>query len=161
MVKYSIITLFIVSSLFSQAIKRTVNVNIHRSVVVGIMGASDTEVTDFGFGITIPFSRYIGITAGLCGLGLGGYDVYRPIMAGKVGFIEMFSTKYISPYSTQFLQLGFFRKKQESDVNCFLTINIGIEFFSNFSMSPFIEGGNVIGVEHWALRAGGGLRFSF
>jgi hypothetical protein len=158
MVKYSIITLLIVSCLFSQAIKRTANVNIHRSVEVGIMGASDTEVTDFGFGITIPFSRYIGITAGLCGLGSGGYDVYRPIMAVEVGFIEMFSTKYISPYSTQFLQLGFFRK---SDMNCFLTINIGIEFFSNFSMSPFIEGGTVIGVEHMALRGGGGLRFSF
>jgi hypothetical protein len=160
MVKYSIITLLIVSSLFSHAIKRTVNVNIHRSVAIGIIGVSDIEVTDFGLGIITPLSRYIGINVGLCGLGLGGYDVYRPIIAGEVGFVEMLSTKYISPYSTQFLQLGFFSKEEKSDANCFLAINIGIEFFSNFTVNPFIEGGYVIGIEHWAIR-GGGIRFSF
>jgi hypothetical protein len=79
MVKYSIITLLIVSNLFSYAIKRTANVNIHRSVAIGITGVSDTEVTYFGLGIITPLSRYIGINAGLFGIGLGGYDVYRPI----------------------------------------------------------------------------------
>lgn len=161
MVRYSITISLIVSGVFSYSIKQTININVHRSVAIGIIGVSDTKITDFGLGMSIPLSHHVGLQAGLCGLGSSSNDVYRPTIAGEIGFIEMLLTKYISPYSTQCIQSGFFRKGAESNANCFLTINIGIEFLSNYLMNLFIEGGTVVGVEHWTIRGGGGVRLSF
>ncbi|MCK4575877.1 hypothetical protein KAU34_05685 [candidate division WOR-3 bacterium] len=161
MIRIGLILSLIVNILFSYGIRRTINLNIHRSVAIGVIGISDTEVTDFGLGMVLPLSRYIGLQTGICGFGYGSDNVYRAIIGGEIGFIEMFSTKYISPYSTQYLQLGFFKKDAESPANCFLNIMIGIELFSDYLLSPYVEGGYVLGVDHFAIRSGGGLRFSF
>jgi hypothetical protein len=161
MMKIGIILLLIINTLYSYGIKRSVNINIHKTVAVGIFGADDLETTAFGVGMRLPLSRVVGINVGLCGLSVGGYDIYKPVIAGEAGFIEMFSTKYISAYSSQILQPGLFKKEQESNFNCFLAVNVGVEFLSGLPISPFIEGGYIIGMEQFAIRGGGGLRYSF
>ena len=165
MMRFGIILLLITNTLYPYGIKRSVNINIHKAVAVGIIGADDLETTTFGVGMHLPLSRNVGINVGLCGLSVGGYDIYKPLIAGEAGFIEIFSTKYISVYSSQILQTGLFKKERESNFNCFLAINVGIEFLSGLPISPFIEGGYIFsylaGMEQFAIRGGGGLRYSF
>lgn len=161
MMKFGIILLLVVNTLHSHGIKRSVNINIHKTVAVGIFGADDLETTTFGGCVCLPLSRIVGINVGLCGLSVGGYDIYKPLIAGEAGFIEMLSSKYISAYSSQILQPGLFKKEQESNLNCFLAVNVGVEFLSGLPISPFIEGGYIIGMEQFAICGGGGLRYSF
>jgi hypothetical protein len=165
MIKFGIILLLITNIIYPYGIKRSVNIAIHKAVAVGIFGADDLETTTFGIGMRLPISRIVGINVGLCGLSVGGYDIYKPLIAGEAGIIEMLSTKYISLYSSQVFQPGLFRKERESNFNCFLAINVGIEFLSVLPISPFIEGGYIFsylaGMEQFAIRGGGGLRYSF
>jgi hypothetical protein len=150
----------LVNVLFSYSIGRSINVNVHRSYALGVIGAEDTKTIDVGLGIDSPLSTYIGFHAGICGLGSGG-DVYKPVIAGEVGLIELYSTEYISPYAVQYLQPGIYDKDDGLSVNYFFNIGIGVEFFSKYPVKPFVEAGFSMGIDHLAERFGGGMRFSF
>lgn len=161
MTKYIIFLLSIINLTYPYGIKRSIDANIHKTVTIGIFGADDVESITFGVGMHLPLSGLLGLNFGVCGLSIGGEDVYTPLLVGEVGLSEMLSTKYISLFSTQNLQPGLYKKDQENKLSFSLNASVGLELFSGYSINPYFEAGFLVGYEQFALRGGAGLKYSF
>ncbi|HEX7318881.1 MAG TPA: hypothetical protein VF399_00815 [bacterium] len=132
-------------------------------------GASATgNFAVIGIGTTAPYFRYMGLSASVFGIALGE-DQTSLGVAGRIGFIEMIPTKYVSPYFVQNVMLDFSTSGGDSYTNLFLEGGLGIEFLTSYYVSPFIEGS--FGWEHSDLfgfslntigiSVRGGVKFSW
>jgi len=118
-------------------------------------------------GTTVPYNRYIGINAGIAGI-LMGEDQTSFVVAGKIGFMEMIPTPYVSPYFNEMITLTSITSGGYSSTDLGLGVGVGLEFLSNFYVSPFIGGGFAWEYmkDYGTLNAlditvGGGIRFSW
>ncbi|MGB9722149.1 MAG: hypothetical protein ACPL28_11815, partial [bacterium] len=118
-------------------------------------------------GTTVPYNRYIGINAGIARI-LMGEGQTSFIVAGKIGFMEMIPSPYVSPYFNEMITLTSTISGGSSSTDLELGVGIGLEFLSNFYVSPFIGGGfawqymNAGGtLNALDISVGGGIRFSW
>jgi len=84
-------------------------------------------------GTTMPYSRYLGLNAGLAGI-LLGQDQTSFAVAGKIGLIEMIPTEYVSPYFKENITLESTVSGGVSTTDLGLGVGFGLEFIDRKSV---------------------------
>jgi len=166
MKKYMLVVVLMISTVYSYGIRPAFDVNAGWQYMH--MEGHGYNFAVIGLGTTAPYSRYIGLCADVAAFLLGEQQTSFAV-AGNVGFIEMIPTQFVSPYFKQQVILSSTVSGGHSITELGLGGGVGVEFMSNFYISPFIEGNfgwaysNVFGSSSntIGLSVGGGVRFSW
>jgi hypothetical protein len=119
---------------------------------------------------TAPFNEYIGLSASIFWLSIDLSEEGTILgLSSRIGFIEMISTKNVSPYFEQSIILDHLSGGGSSMTDFGFAVGLGVEFLSSNYVSPYLGGqfsyqnmsingfsGNMIG-----FGAGLGVRFSW
>ena len=134
---------------------------------IKIENMSDNFI-NVGIGTIVPYSKYIGLRAGILGLTFGGGGTVVGV-SSRIGIIEMIPTKYVSPYFTQSIHIDHISAGSNRYTYLGLGLGFGLEFLSSYYVSPYIGGGfaftnnsiNGSSISGIGFSAGIGIRFSW
>ena len=105
-------------------------------------GYNGNHFLELGIGTTVPYSRYIGLSAGIFWIDIDLSESGTILgTSSRIGLIEMIPTKNVSPYFTQHIILDHISGGGISATNFGIGVGIGIEFLSSSYVSPKIGGG--------------------